>query len=110
MSLQNWTENDTLTFIAWSANESINAIKTANFSDAELLQRGIVAIINIGQGAIIDDPRLNKWIDFRLSEISDPLRNHRTLNTEIQRTCILKSLSLLTNFIEGIPNVSTLAG
>ncbi len=76
MSLQRW-EEDTLALIEWAANESVVAIKARQYTDAEILQRGVVAIVGLSQMAMTNDPRLNKWLDFRLSEISYPLRKKK---------------------------------
>lgn len=108
MSLQRWTEEDTLALIAWAANESIAAIKTGQYQDAEILQQGVATIIGLGQIAITNDSRLNKWLDFRLSEISYPLRDQIIFGSIVERNRIIKSLVLLTKFFESLPDTYTL--
>ena len=105
MSLQRWTEEDTLALIEWSANESVIAIKEGKYSYAEKLHRGVAAIIGIGQMATTNDSRLNKWLDFRLSQISYPLRDNRLPILNTDRSHILESLTLLTEFFENQPEI-----
>jgi len=110
MSLQPWNEEDTLALIEWAANESVVAIKARQYADAEILQRGVAAIIGLGQIAMTNDPRLNKWLDFRLSEISYPLREKRIFGSivEVQRSRVINSLVLLTKFFESLPDTVTI--
>ena len=106
MSLQRWEEEDTLALIKWVASESIVAIKSGQYTDAEILQRGVAAIIGLGQHAKTNDPRFNKWLDFRLSEISYPLREIRSFGSivDAERNRIINALFLLTKFFEGLPD------
>ena len=87
MSLQRWTDEDTFALIGWAADESIAAIKAGQYADAEILHRGIAAIIGMGQMLMTNDSRLNKWLDLKLSIISYPLRDKSSLCSIITVTC-----------------------
>ena len=108
MSLQRWTGDDTLALIEWAANESIIAIKDGQDNDAEKLQRGVAAVIGLGQCVRTNDSRVEKWLDYRLSEISYPLRDKRDIDSIVERGKIINSLVLLTKFFEGLPDCLTL--
>ena len=109
MEFQNWTAEDTLVLIEWCTYESLAAIKSEQYREAEVLQKGVSTIMGMGQMHAVNDSRLNKWIDFRLSEIRDSLREYRSLELATERSHTLKSIALLTRFIEGLPAVSRLS-
>jgi hypothetical protein len=103
MNSPSWTEEDTLLLIDWCANEKVIAIKAQQYTDAKVIQRGVTAIMDAGLFKTINDSRLNKWLDFRLSEISYSLRDKQVLDLKIVRSYIIHSLALLINFLESLP-------
>jgi hypothetical protein len=101
VSLQRWEIDDTLILIDWAANESAAAIKAGKNLDAAKLLRGAAAVIGLGENAMTTDSRLRKWLDFRMSEVSYPLRDYKRNGSgmdSIQRQRILTSLDMLAKY------------
>jgi hypothetical protein len=108
MSLQSWEDEDVLALIEWAANESIDAINDGQYTDAEALQRGVAAIIGLSYTVAIGESRSTKWLEFRLSQVSYPIRERRRSGATVERRLVIESLVLLTKFFEGLPDVLTI--
>lgn len=101
MSLQLWQEDDMVLLIEWAANESIFSIKAGQWRDAEIIQKGLLAIIGIGQEVWANDHRVNKWLCYRLSQVFYPLRDaKRFAEIEVDRGSIICSMIMLTKYFE----------
>ncbi len=86
--------------IEWCHHESILAVKTGQDLDAEVLQKSVASLIDIGQLQKLNDSRLNQWLDFRLTEIIELFEDYKSLALGIEKSHMLKSLLLLSKFVE----------
>lgn len=99
MSRQPWEEEDLLTLIEWVASESIAAIQSGKYHEAYILQAGAAAIISHWDRAPTTDPRVNTWLNWKMSfnSLLRDFRQGRMMEVDA-RNEIINSLELLIKF------------